>query len=202
MATIQTNNVNTSDPSGQLSLPLTVSILISESLFLVRNSPVSTLILPFIRVNIPYAYFLIAGLELATALLVKWSSMPTAGYGFSGTNINQEFPDTSSLSQIYNLPQAQSPLQRSLPTSSISTSEVNRNSTEQDVGTPLFPKGLTVNLSFSAPFSEPNSNVATLYTVELLEINKVPGYLVTVVTLILYIILRPYLKPRESNKNL
>jgi len=60
--------VNNSFPP--YSLPFTVSLLISGSLFFDIYSPASTLIIPFIRKNVPFGYFIIILMEFITALMV------------------------------------------------------------------------------------------------------------------------------------
>jgi len=178
------------DPTGQLSIPVTFSILISESIFLTRYSPASTLIIPFYKPRIPYGYFIIITLNLITALFVKLSSVPVNGWGLMRNNINQSLPDLNSLRQVYNL-----------PPSTFAVGQSNLNTQNGGLDSPLFPKGLTVNLSLSAPFTDPRSKTSTLFTVELIEIKKVPGYLVAVLTLLLYFILYPSQKAQETNNN-
>lgn len=176
-------------PTGQLSIPVTFSILISESIFLTRYSPASTLIFPFYRPRIPYGYFIIVVLNLITALFAKMSSVPVNSWGLMRNNINQSLPDINSLRQVYNLP----PVRGSLRS--------NQNTQNGRNDTPLFPKGLTVNFSISAPFTDPSSKTSTLFTIELLEIRKVPGYLVAVLTLLIYFLLYPSQKAQETKNN-
>ncbi|NLI93406.1 MAG: hypothetical protein GX434_14845 [Peptococcaceae bacterium] len=176
---VQSNNGRLSgsshDFSGLLSIPVTFSILISNSLFLTRLSPASTLIIPFYRLNIPLGYWLIIATDVITAFIVQSASIPMNGSGALRGNINQSVPDLNSLRQIY------------------SFRKVN--------DTPLFPKGMTINFSISSPFTAPNSITTTLYTLQLLEIKNIPGFVVAFLTLFLYWFLYPSLKPLEGNNN-
>lgn len=189
------------DPAGQLSIPVTFSFLVSESLFMFTNSPATTLILPFYRPRIPYGYFIIIALELLTILFVKWSSVPVSGAGLIRSNFNQSLPDINALRQIYSLPPGKRSLQDNVPSGKVSVLKPGQPSNQDSVDTPLFPKGLTVNLSVSAPFTEPRSKTATLYTVELIEIKNVPGYVVPILALLLYFFLYSSQKAQESNSN-
>ncbi len=191
-----------SDPTGQLSIPVTFSILISESLFLTRYSPASTLILPFYRPKIPYGYAYIIALNFITIFLVQCSAVPANGAGLLRGNVNQGIPDMNSLKKIYSYPPAQGSLRSNVPPGKISTFSAGQPSANQERNdTPLFPKGLTVNLSVSAPFSDPNSKTSTLFTLELLEIRNVPGYVVAVLTLLIYFFLYPSQQAKEENNN-
>ncbi|NLL51736.1 MAG: hypothetical protein GX248_03420 [Peptococcaceae bacterium] len=153
--------VNNSFPP--YSLPFTVSLLISGSLFFDIYSPASTLIIPFIRKNVPFGYFIIILMEFITALMVKWSSAPYS-YSILPGPWNTAIPSLEDLRGIY----------RGL-----------------EEATPLLPiSGLTFNISFGSPFSGPNSRAATLYTIELKAIRNIPGYIVPLATLILYFFLR------------
>jgi len=194
----QNSSQSSTDPTGQSSIPLTLSILLSESLFMTRYSPASTLILPFYKFNLPYGYLFILGIELATALFVKWSATPTPHTSSLRNNLNQALPDMASVRKIYNLPPSQQMWTDNVPPGKVSTFSVSPTSRRQPMDhTPLFPKGMTINVSISSPFSEPNGKAATLYTVELLEIKRVPGYMVAIFTLFLYWFLAPSQKPRE-----
>jgi hypothetical protein len=157
--------------NGQLSIPITLSILISNSLFTVRQSPASTLIIPFYRFTFPYGYFLIFSLDLITAFIVQAVSLPLLG-------------------------------SRRIPPPAFPLSQANRTDQPRTNGdNPLFPKGMTINFSASAPFSAPRSKTSTLFTLELLEIKKIPGYVVGILTLLLYWFLYPAMKPLENNQN-
>ncbi|RNC62815.1 MAG: hypothetical protein AWM53_01915 [Candidatus Dichloromethanomonas elyunquensis] len=161
--------------ASQLSIPVTLSILISNSLFLTRLSPASTLILPFYRLVVPYGYFLIIFIDLITAFWVQATYLPLTGASSFRGNVNQALPDIYYLRQVYSL------------------TKVNNS--------PLFPKGMTINFSVSSPFTEPNSITTTLFTLQLIEIKKIPGFVVAVLTLFLYWFLYPSLKPLEANNN-
>lgn len=186
-------------PSPPYSVPFTVALLISEGLFLNNYSPVSSLIIPFIRADIPYGYMIIIIMEFITALLVKMSYGPA--YSILSQNTNTAVPDMSAIRQIYSSASAgqtasgQSGRRQPGKVSAQSTDTTTAAPNEE---TPLFPKGLTFNISFSAPFSSPNSKTSTLYAVELKEIKNVPGYVLPLASLILYFVLQPYFRARDS----
>lgn len=162
------------NPSPPYSVPLTISLLISESLFTDLNSPAATLIIPFVRREIPYAYFLISILEFTAALLTKWSYGPS--YSLLSPASNTSFPDVGYLR----------------------TTNTQGDSGSATGDTPIFPKGITFNISFSSPFSAPVSKTSTLFTFELKEIKNVPGYIVPLAGLVLYFVLIPFYR---RNKN-
>lgn len=173
------------NPSPPYFVPFSVSLLISESLFPNFYSPAATLIIPFIRVDIPYGYFIIVGMEFVTAFLAKIAYGPS--YSILPLGMNAELPDLEAFRQTT----------RQLPVRVLDLGGVlSLTDTES---TPLFPRGMTFNISFSSPFTAPTSRTATLFTFELKEIRKVPGYLVPLAALTLYLVLRPYFRRKERN---
>lgn len=164
MAMIQPKSDTQSVPSPPFVVPFTVSLLISETLFPDFYSPAATLIIPFIRVNIPYGYVIIIVADLITALLVKWSY--GSSYSLLAPQSHTALPDLRAFGQV--------------PT----------NNSEES--TPLLPQGMAFNLSISSPFFSPESPVATLYTLEIKQVPNVPGYVVPIATLLLYLVLKPY----------
>lgn len=190
---LEQTNGSSADLSPPFYLPLITSLLISESLFPDPDSPAATLIIPLVRIRIPYAYFLIVALDLITALLVKWYYGPT--YSLLAPQYASALPDIESLRQIYGRPTGQQTFERQ---------ETEQQGVEQQaaVSTPLLPVGMAFNISFSSPFYEPNSKVSTLFTLELKKIRNIPGYLLPVATLLLYIILRPlFLNKQNQNQD-
>jgi len=180
------------------TVPFTVSILISESFFNNFYSPASTIIIPFLRPFIPYGYAIIILMELLTALLVKWSSAPysysliNAGYFCFPTGI--ALPDMDSLRRVYNLQASE----RSLASAGSLDSGQGSPPAPNREDTPLLPRGMTINLSFSSPFSTPPSKTATLFSIELIEIKNIPGYLVPLIALLLYFISKSFFKGKAN----
>lgn len=196
---INTNTSQTvSDTSTPpYSVPFTVSLLISESLFPHHYSPVNTIIIPFIRVELPYAYFIIILMELFTAYLAKLSLGPS--YSILSLYSGTALPDLEAFRQAR--PTTES-IQRN-QSGRISTLDVNnRADQEQSIeSTPLLPLGMTFNLSFLSPFTAPTSTTSTLFTIQLKEIKNIPGYVLPLVALVLYLILRPVFHQDNSSNN-
>jgi len=172
------SNATTNSPH---TVPLFISLLISQSFFHHEKSPASTLIIPFFKKEIPYAYVIIVILEFITAFLVKWYYGPS--YNLISLGYNTGLPDLNALR--YALGQSSTPASR----------ESNRQNQQQpEESTPLLPSGLAFNISFSSPFTAPTSKASTLYTIQLKQIKNMPGFLVPLAALMLYFILAPHFK--------
>ncbi|TCX51095.1 hypothetical protein C1I38_11075 [Dehalobacter sp. 12DCB1] len=146
----------------EAAVPFYISLLISNALHPSNNSPVGTLIIPLTKIMIPHGYFIIIGLELATALFYKWSAVPVSARIFFPGGYGQSLPDISAIREdrILRLKMTQ---------------------------TPLIPKeGMTINVSLSVPFTPVQSRASTLYAFKLKSIDNVPGYVVPLASLILY----------------
>lgn len=179
------------DSSPPYIVPFTVSILASQSIFLNNfYSPAATLIIPVLRINIPYGYLLIIMIQFITALLVKWAYAPLLFPLPGGSAI----PDYQALKQIYSsFPQQKNEMNaRTLP--------LNNSGRTTEEFTPIFPDGLTINLSLLSPFSSPTGRATTLYAIKLTLIKNTPGYIIPVITLIIYFLLKPFFK-NSNNKN-
>jgi len=160
------NLFSSRDPSPSYSVPFTFSLFIVEDLSSASFTPSASLFIPIIRVTIPFGYFIIIGMNLLQALLVKWAS--PASYSLLSGNINTALPDMDSVRQIYSLP------------------PVQQSTGQQQTDTPIFPAGLSFNFAFSTPFLEPFGTNATIFTIRIKEIMNVPRYLIPLVSLILY----------------
>ncbi|RJE47638.1 hypothetical protein A7K50_03025 [Dehalobacter sp. MCB1] len=146
----------------EAAVPFYISLLISNALHPSNNSPVGTLIIPLTKIMIPHGYFIIVGLELATALFYKWSVVPVSSRIFFPGEYGQALPDISALRE-------------------------DRMAQLKMTQTPLIPKeGMTINISLSAPFTPVQSRASTLYAFKLKSIDNVPGYVVPLASLILY----------------
>ncbi|NLO96492.1 MAG: hypothetical protein GX091_00185 [Peptococcaceae bacterium] len=156
------NNTAADNSFPPYSVPFTVSLLISGSLFNDNNSPASSLIIPLLRREIPFGYFIIILLDFITALVVKWSYLPYS-YSILPGSWNTALPSLQEIRGIYRAPNESTPF---LPT-----------------------KGINFNISFSSTFL-PSGRTGTLYIIELTEIKKIPGFVVPIAALVLYLILR------------
>lgn len=185
-------------------VPVTVSILFSQSLFLGNYySPAATLILPFFRTEVPYGYMFIFFMQAVTGLLVKWAFTPSPLYMPLLGNY-QSLPDFESLKTISNLSQNHGNARLNLETKgtkrTLNLNNRNSNNQDQFPSDPLLPEGISINLSFISPFSEPTSRAASLYSIKLTLIKTNRGYIISILTLIIYIILKPFLG-NNNNKN-
>lgn len=187
------------DSSPPYVVPFTVSILASQSLFLDQYySPAATLIIPFIRKDIPFGYILIIFMQAVTALLVKWAFAPSPLYKPLLGNY-QALPDFHALQQISALPQSPNAIKR--PQRLLNLNNNNNNNNDDEVpSTPLLPEGITINLSFLAPFSAPTSRAASLFSIKLTLIKSNRGYLISVITLIIYFVIKPFLKKNNNTE--
>ncbi|MCG1024872.1 hypothetical protein [Dehalobacter sp.] len=159
----------------EAAVPFYISLLISNALHPNNISPVGTLIIPLTKIMIPYGYFIIVGLELATALFYKWSAVPVSAPMFFPGGYGQALPDISAIRE-------------------------DRTLRQRMTETPLIPKeGMTINISLSAPFTPVQSRVSTLYAFKLKSIDDVPGYVIPLTSLILYGLLTIYGRTDTEN---
>ena len=179
------------DSSPPYIVPFTVSILASQSIFLDQfYSPAATLIIPVLRINVPYGYLLLIMIQFITALLVKWAYAPLS-FSLPGSCA---LPDYQALKQIYSsFPQQKNGM-------NARTLRLNNSSQTTEESTPIFPEGIAINLSFLSPFSAPASRASTIYALKLTLIKDTPGYIIPVITLIIYFLLKPFLN-NSNNKN-
>lgn len=174
------------NPMSTFEVPFSVSILLSNALHPNTSSPAGTLIIPLIRILIPHGYFIIIGLELATAFFAKWSTIPTSIYGTLPGGYCQSLPDINAFRQVYSSPP-------------VVPRQARNGLLSEIFQTPILPsKGMSVSVSLSAPFTSIQSRTTTLYAFELFNLKQIPGYAVPLASLILYIILALYQKPEKS----
>jgi len=190
------------DSSPPYVVPFTVSILASQSIFL---DQASTLIIPFYRTKVPYGYIFIIFMQAVTALLVKWAYTPSPLYMPLLGNY-QSLPDFQSLQKIASMSQSQGNprLNQGNKKKNRTLSICNRTATNTDdefPSDPILAEGIAINLSFISPFSSPNSRASSLYTIELTLIKNTPGYLVPLITLIIYFVLKPFFTNNKNNNN-
>lgn len=189
------------DSTPPYVVPFTISILASQSLFLNEYySPAAALIIPIYRVEVPYAYLMVIIMQAVTALLVKWAYTPTPFY-IPLLGGQQAVPDFETLKYITSLTNSQgNSFGFNGNTRSNRTLRLNNSVSQLEVpSTPLFPEGIALNLSFMSPFSAPTSRASTLFSIKLTLIKNNRGYLIPLLTLILYIILKPLIINKTYN---
>lgn len=177
--------------SPYASIPLALSLLLADSLFTHHSSPVAAMIIPLKTFNLPYSYFVIIVLDLATALFAKWSS------SYSGisplSQYQQAYPDI----QVYRQGNNQ------LSSGNANVLRSNSTGNQQPEATPLFPEGLAASLALSSPFSGvPNSigtKFVTIYGVEVLRIQHLPKTFIPLLTLFIYFYLYPKYVKKTNN---
>lgn len=183
----------TDDSTPHYVVPFTISILASQSLFLDEYySPASALIIPIYRVEIPYAYLLVIFMQAVTALLVKWAYTPSPFYIQLLGGGQQAVPDFETLKYIANKTDSQgNSLWHHNNERNSRTLRLNNSANQLDVpSTPIFPEGIAINLSFMSPYSAPTSRASSLFSIKLTLIKTNKGYLIPLITLILYVILK------------
>lgn len=167
--------INRLDCSPPLpATPFSFSILVTSPIR--RNllfSPVSALIFPLAKTNLPYAAFIVAGLDVLMAFLFKRSLAhpPT----LSGTP-SDLYPVTLTMPQLTQLMQAT--LMGQLPLPSLSQSVPGQGLGPVGPDQPLFPDNLSVSLTISAPFAPFDGSPDTSFSVPLFEVPGAPGNLI------------------------
>lgn len=179
-------NLSNGSVSANPSLPLIISIFISQDMFSNRElpfTPASSLTIPLINISTPYNYIIVFFIDIITIFLGKKfivlqnSCLPL--------EFKQGYPNLSALWEIYRK-----------PLTSLSRAERNSSSTTfqngiiSGTGTPLFPKGLAVNILLSAPLEE-SETASTFYALTLFTIRRLYGILVALVTIFVYLFLYP-----------
>ncbi|MHB8127115.1 MAG: hypothetical protein ACYDEJ_16070 [Desulfitobacteriaceae bacterium] len=174
--------VGTANPCGYRpplpTTPLSFSILVSSPIRCnLPFSPVSALILPLAKTNLYFSGLLVAGLDILTTFLFKWS----LAHPPSPNRVHPDhYPVTLSMSQLTQLMQAIANGQIPLPSpiSRGNGSPLGQGLGPVGIDQPLFPDNLSVSLMVSAPFAPFDSSPDTSFNVPLFEIPGVPGNLI------------------------
>ncbi len=189
------------DSSPPFVVPVTVSILASQSLFLRElYSPASSLIIPFYRIDIPYGYIFVIFMQAVTALLVKWAYTPSPLYRPLLGNY-QSLPDFEALKKISLMTQPQGNTRLNLGTKRTNRTLSLNNGSNQDEfpSGPLLPEGIAISLSFISPFSNPTTRASNLLSLKLTLIKTNRGYIISLLTLIIYFVVKPFLRNKKDN---
>lgn len=173
MATV--NACPQSLPVAPFSFSLLVSSPIRCNLFF---SPVSAMIFPFAKVELPLAALIVAGLDIVMSLLIKRSFIQAPSPQPICPDL---YPVTLTLPQLMNLLQSAANGNLTLP---------NGSPTGQGFGSvgedePLFPDNLSFSLVVGAPIAGFDGSPDTSFNVPLFEIPGVPGNLILAFTMIL-----------------
>lgn len=195
------NAVSSSSPP--YVVPLTISILASQSIFLNRlYSPAATLIIPIYRTDVPYGYIFVIFMQAVTALLVKWAYAPSPLYMPLLGNY-QALPDYEALKKISRLSQTPNNIKSNQGNkrTNRNLSLANGSNQNQVPSGPLLPEGIAINLSIISPFSDPTSRAASLFSIKLTLFKTNRGYIIPLVTLIIYFVLKPFMGTNNNKNN-
>lgn len=201
-------NSSNGNVSVNPSLPLILSIFISQDLFPSSElpfSPASSLTIPLINIRTPYNYIPVFIIDILTIFLGKYSAVLSSQSSYLPLEFRQGYPDLNALRQIY--PQSLS----SLSTAGRSSSQQVSVTTAFDpplqsdtnlqngtlAGTPIFPKGLAFNILLSAPL-EGSETTSTFYALKLFTIKHLYGVLVALVTIFVYLFLYPRVRAKVT----
>lgn len=134
-------------------------------------SPVSAMIFPFARVELPFASLIVAGLDIVMNLLIKRSIVQAPTPQRTPPDL---YPVTLTLPQLMELLQSASNGTLTVP---------NGTPTGQGFGPvgedePLFPDNLSFSLTVATPIAGFDGSPDTSFNVPLFEIPGVPGNLI------------------------
>jgi hypothetical protein len=166
--------------------PLSFSILVTSPIRCnLPFSPVSALILPLGKADLFFSGLIVAGLDLLTTFLLKYSlahpPRPNRDYP-------NHYPPTLTRAQLSELMRAFANGQIPLPAPAGRNN--NMNPLGQGLGPvgadqPLFPDNLSVSLTVTAPFAPFDGSPDTSFNVPLFEIPGVPGNLIIALSLLI-----------------
>lgn len=164
--------------------PLSFSLLIDSPIRCnLPFSPVSAMILPLAKVDLPYAGLIVAGLDIFMTFLTKRSFVQPP---HPNRPPPQMYPVTLNLSQLALLLQNAANGQIILPPARLP----NGNPTGQGLGPvgedePLFPDNLSVSFIVGAPFGSFDGSPDSSFNVPLFEIPGAPGNLIIALSILL-----------------
>lgn len=152
--------------------PFAFSILIDSPIRCnLPFSPVSAMILPLAKVELPFAGLIVAGLDILMTFLAKRSLVQLPSPNKPAPEM---YPITLNFAQLSELMQSAYRGQITLP---------NGNSGGQGLGPvgedePLFPDNLSFSLIVGAPFGSYDGSPDSSFNVPLFEVPGVPGNLI------------------------
>lgn len=159
--------------------PFSFSILVDSPIRCnLPFSPVSAMILPLGKVDLPFASLIIAGLNILTNLLMKRSLIQAPTPHRVQPDL---YPVTLTLPQLMLLLQGASNGTLTLPNGSPSGQGQGPVGGDE----PLFPDNLSFSLSVNAPFADFDGSPDTSFNVPLFEVPGVPGNLILAFAMIL-----------------
>lgn len=182
-------NLSNRSVSINPSLPLILSVFISQDMFSDRElplTPASSLTIPLINIRTPFNYIFVFIIDIITIFLGKNSAVLSSQNSCLPLEFRQGYPDLYALRQIYRQP---------LP--SLSTAERSSSQNGTIPGTPLFPQGLAFNILLSAPLEE-SETASTFYALRLFTIRHLYGVLVAVITIFVYLFLYPRVRTKAT----
>ncbi|KJR48127.1 hypothetical protein UF75_1480 [Desulfosporosinus sp. I2] len=167
--------INLNDCAPPLpATPFSFSILVSSPIR--RNlpfCPVSALILPLAKADLPFASMIVAGLDVLMAFLFKRSLAHPPNLSQTSSAL---YPVTLTMPQLTQLMQAT--LAGQVPMPSPLQSVPGQGFGPVGPDEPLFPDNLSVSLFISAPFAPFDGSPDTSFSVPLFEIPGAPGNLI------------------------
>ncbi|HWQ72896.1 MAG TPA: hypothetical protein VN370_11320 [Desulfitobacteriaceae bacterium] len=166
--------------------PLAFSILITSPIRCnLSFSPVSALILPLAKTNLFFSGLIVAGLDLLTSFLLKYSlahpPCPNRVYP-------NHYPPILTRAQLSQLMQAYAKGQLPLPGpagKANDSSPLGQGRGPVGNDQPLFPDNLSVALTVTAPFAPFDGSPDTAFNVPLFEIPGLPGNLLIALSLLI-----------------
>lgn len=167
--------INRYDSSPPLpATPFSFSILVTSPIR--RNlpfNPVSALLFPLAKVDLPYASLIVAGLDILMAFLFKRSLAHPPNLSKPPADL---YPVTLTLPQLTQL--MQSALAGQVPMPQPSQFAPGQGFGPVGNDEPLFPDNLSVSLTVTAPFAPFDGSPDTSFNVPLFEIPGAPGNLI------------------------
>lgn len=167
--------INRNDCAPPLpATPFAFSILVTSPIR--RNlsfSPVSALIFPLAKADLPFASMIVAGLDVLMAFLFKRSLAHPPNLSQTSSAL---YSVTLTMPQLTQLMQAT--LAGQVPMPSPLQSVPGQGFGPVGPDEPLFPDNLSVSLFISAPFAPFDGSPDTSFSVPLFEIPGTPGNLI------------------------
>lgn len=159
--------------------PFSFSILIDSPIRCnLPFSPVSAMILPLAKVELPFAGLIVAGLDILMTFLAKRSLIQLP----NPSKLPPEmYPITLNLAQLSELLQNASRGQITFPNGSPGGQGLGPIGGDE----PLFPDNLSFSLIVGAPFGSFDGSPDTSFNVPLFEVPGVPGNLVIAVSILI-----------------
>lgn len=141
-------------------------------------SPVSAMIFPFAKVELPFASLIVAGINILINLLAKRSLIQPPNPHHVPPDL---YPITLTLPQLMDLLQSASNGTLTIPNGTPSGQGLGPVGGDE----PLFPDNLSFALNVSAPIARFDGSPDTSFNVPLFEIPGVPGNLILALAMLI-----------------